>query len=339
MTSTPPLSGPAAPSPVRRARTESLDLCRNPTNVRHGGRPRPAWRPSTRAICRVSASRGIGGARPVRSADLAQAVAHGVGVHEERAGGGLERRARAAKYAVRVSISVPSARRAAAVDLLDQVAARVAVAGQRPLGQQVVAGAPAGRVRPARRRPGAPTARRGPRRGLRRGPRRGGRPRPARRRRSARRRAAALVGVRRRRPGSPRAGRPARRTARPCPRPRAARRTWSKRSSVRVCGTAPSTTVTPSRGPAEGAGPRGDGLVGLGAQHRVDDQRLEPGVPRAARLGGPGVDLGGGEGDLTGVAEHGGVHRRRRRRGRRSRRRGSRRPRCRAGPGRRSAPG
>ena len=43
-------------------------------------------------------------------------------------------------------------------------------------------------------------------------------------------------------------------------------------------------------------------LVGLGAQHRVDDERLEPGVPGAADLGGAGVDLGGGEGDLAGVA-------------------------------------
>ena len=60
-------------------------------------------------------------------------------------------------------------------------------------------------------------------------------------------------------------------------------------------------------GPAERAGPRGDGLVGLGAQHRVDDERLEPGVPGAAGLGGAGVDLGGGEGDLAGVAQHGGV--------------------------------
>ena len=75
----------------------------------------------------------------------------------------------------------------------------------------------------------------------------------------------------------------------------------------------PSTTTTPlAVGPAQGAGPRGDRLVGLGAQHRVDDQRLEPGVPGAAGLGGAGVDLGGGEGDLAGVAEHGGVDGRRR---------------------------
>ena len=65
---------------------------------------------------------------------------------------------------------------------------------------------------------------------------------------------------------------------------------------------------TLAMGPAQRAGPRGDGLVGLGAQHGVDDEGLEPGVPGAARLGGPGIDLGGGEGDLAGVAQDRGVH-------------------------------
>ena len=60
-------------------------------------------------------------------------------------------------------------------------------------------------------------------------------------------------------------------------------------------------------GPAQRAGPGEQRLVGLGAQHRVDDQGLEPGVPGAAHLGGAGVDLGGGERDLAGVAEHGGA--------------------------------
>ena len=60
--------------------------------------------------------------------------------------------------------------------------------------------------------------------------------------------------------------------------------------------------------PPEGAGPGGHGLVGLGAQHGVDHQRLEPGVPGAAGLRGAGVDLGGGEGDLAGVAQDRGVH-------------------------------
>ena len=60
--------------------------------------------------------------------------------------------------------------------------------------------------------------------------------------------------------------------------------------------------------PAEGAGAGEQGLVGLGAQHGVDDQRLEAGVPRAADLRRPGVDLGGRERDLAGVAQHRGVH-------------------------------
>ncbi len=56
--------------------------------------------------------------------------------------------------------------------------------------------------------------------------------------------------------------------------------------------------------PAQRAGPRRDGLVGLGAQHGVDHQGLEPRVPRTPGLGGACVDLRGGEGDLACVAEH-----------------------------------
>ena len=61
-------------------------------------------------------------------------------------------------------------------------------------------------------------------------------------------------------------------------------------------------------GPAQRARAGEQGLVGVGAEHPVDHQRLEPGVPGAADLRGPGVDLGGGEGDLAGVAEHGAHH-------------------------------
>ena len=61
--------------------------------------------------------------------------------------------------------------------------------------------------------------------------------------------------------------------------------------------------------PAQRAGAGPDGLVGLGAEHAVDDQRLEPGVPGAAHLGGPGVDLRGGERDLAGVADDRVAHR------------------------------
>ena len=78
---------------------------------------------------------------------LTQAVAHRVGVDEERASGGLER------------LSVLEVRREGVderalgpgqrpVDRLDEVPARVAVAGQDPLREQVVAGDWPGCVRP-----------------------------------------------------------------------------------------------------------------------------------------------------------------------------------------------
>ena len=57
--------------------------------------------------------------------------------------------------------------------------------------------------------------------------------------------------------------------------------------------------------PAEGGDPGVQHVVGLAAQQGVDDQRLEPCVPRPAGLGRAGVDLGRAEGDLAGVAQHG----------------------------------
>ena len=45
-------------------------------------------------------------------------------------------------------------------------------------------------------------------------------------------------------------------------------------------------------------------VPGLAADQRVHHQGLQPGVPGAAGLGGAGVDLGGPERDLPGVAEH-----------------------------------
>ena len=56
--------------------------------------------------------------------------------------------------------------------------------------------------------------------------------------------------------------------------------------------------------PAQRRGPGPQRVVGLAAQQGVDDQGLQPGVPGAAGLGRLGVDLGGGEGDLAGVAQH-----------------------------------
>ena len=93
------------------------------------------------------------------------------------------------------------------------------------------------------------------------------------------------------------------------PAARATRRTSSKTSvSARRPGTCAEHDGDVAAGrPAEGARAREHRLVGLAAQHGVDDERLEPGVPGAADLGGAGVDLGGGEGDLAGVAQHRGV--------------------------------
>ena len=91
--------------------------------------------------------------------------------------------------------------------------------------------------------------------------------------------------------------------------------------------------------PAERAGAGEHGLVGLGPQHGVDDERLEAGVPGAADLGRPGIDLGRREGDLAAVAQDRVVHVAGVARGRGCRRCCSRRPRCSAGPGRRSAAG
>ena len=82
--------------------------------------------------------------------DLPQPVAHGVRVHEERAGGRLERRAVLEVRRQRLDQGAPAPAQRQ-VDLLDQVPAGVAVAGQRPLGQQVV-GWPPGAARPASRR-------------------------------------------------------------------------------------------------------------------------------------------------------------------------------------------
>ena len=60
--------------------------------------------------------------------------------------------------------------------------------------------------------------------------------------------------------------------------------------------------------PAQGAGAGQHGGVRVRAEHRVDHEGLEAGVPGAADLGGPGVDLRGGERQLAAVAEQPVVH-------------------------------
>ena len=55
--------------------------------------------------------------------------------------------------------------------------------------------------------------------------------------------------------------------------------------------------------PAQRGRPAGQHVRGVAAQQGVDQQRLQPGVPGAARLGGPRVHPGRREGDLPGELE------------------------------------
>lgn len=53
--------------------------------------------------------------------------------------------------------------------------------------------------------------------------------------------------------------------------------------------------------PAERGDAARELLIGLAREDRVDDKRLESGIPQPSRLGGPCVDICGGEGDVAGV--------------------------------------
>ena len=55
--------------------------------------------------------------------------------------------------------------------------------------------------------------------------------------------------------------------------------------------------------PAERRTARDDAVVDVVAQQGVEDERLEPRVPRTSRLGRPGIHLGGGERDLARVQQ------------------------------------
>ena len=252
------------------------------------GRPSGAHETHPADLCRVPTKTGRACRRSVRSCDAPGAPQHqrelegerlaGVGGRQPgerrrpgaagsaRCWGARRGRGRSPRATGRAG-STPSASRSAVAalacaqrheDLLDQVPAGVAVAGEHPLGQQVVAGHRAGRVGPA-----------------------DGGPRPdsaaraetwAAARSSATRadhdRAVAEV-------ARPPRGRPCR-GRRPPPRittsrspwtahrasmpaARAARRTSSKRSlACAAPARSPRTTVTPPRcGPAQRAGPRG----------------------------------------------------------------------------------
>ena len=269
--------------------------------------------------------------------DPAQPVAHGVGVHEQLAGGALER-----PGALEVRRERLDQRRVlgeqAQVDVVDEPADR------RRRRRRARARA-AGRTRA----PGAGRPARPRRRGSRRATPASCAARPTRRGTSG----PTTTG-----PGAKWATTAARRplgsvtlpsttTSRCACTPVSASRRWwraerftaSATVSGSPSGACPVTTQTPvTCAPAERGAARDDVVVDVVAQQGVEHERLEPGVPRAARLGGAGVDLGGGEGDLAGVEQHAPRAATALSSGRRrARRRAPRRPRSWCGRGRRSA--
>ena len=84
----------------------------------------------------------------------------------------------------------------------------------------------------------------------------------------------------------------------------ARRRPRGLRGTGRASARATTATWSAPPQPSAAARERSD-VVGLAAQQGVDHEGLEPGVPGAPGLGRAGVDLGGGEGDLAGVAQDG----------------------------------
>ena len=206
-----------------------------------------------------------------------------------------------------VSSSEPGSRRSGRYACATSVRRAVASPIEHPLGQQVV-----GQHGPRCLLPRA-APRRGPAsaaRAERAASARSGTTRPDHHRARARTGAAA------RRPR--RAGRPRRRgttTSRspwiPTSASSAARRVARRRSAARTSSSVrrrgPDHDQRRSRGRSSRAPRRASAASRRTspAHQRVDDERLEPRVPRAADLGGAGVDLGGGERDLARVAQHG----------------------------------
>ena len=89
------------------------------------------------------------------------------------------------------------------------------------------------------------------------------------------------------------------------PSRRAARYTVCTTAAASPPGDRPTTTATGVASDQPSAAARLAMTSGLlAAQQRVDEQRLQPGVPQAAGLGRPGVDPGRRERDLAGEPHH-----------------------------------
>jgi hypothetical protein len=56
--------------------------------------------------------------------------------------------------------------------------------------------------------------------------------------------------------------------------------------------------------PAKGRNAGGELLVIFAAQDRIDDKRFEPRIPQPPRFRGPGIDIGGPKGNLTGIEKY-----------------------------------
>ncbi len=93
----------------------------------------------------------VGGGEAGRLGGAAQPVAHGVGVDEQRAGGPLHGATVVEEPGDRVQDGSAGLQQRL-VDVGHQLAPGVPVTGQRPLGEQVVAGDRSRRLRPARGR-------------------------------------------------------------------------------------------------------------------------------------------------------------------------------------------
>ena len=117
-----------------------------------GGRRDGSSRPMVRAIRRVNASRGTQRGEAGDLAHTAQPVPHRVGVHEQRPGGALQHAA-GGEEAVEGLQQLPAGPDQRPVHVLAQDAARLDVAGEGPLGQQVGGGHRARCRRPGRRGP------------------------------------------------------------------------------------------------------------------------------------------------------------------------------------------